>query len=209
MEFLGTTIRKLRIERKFPLRKVASRLKMDTSFLSKIERNLRRPTREQILQLAKIFGKDEKDLMVNYLSDKVAYQIAGEPFAKEALEAAEEKVEYLRRVKKGMPDRKTVIAKIQNYLKKTPVEKAWLFGSFGRNEQDFLSDVDILVRFIKPNKITLFDYVGFMNDLQDLIGIKVDLAEEGQIKTHSAENVENEKILIYEKNPGIKSGSCI
>ena len=49
MELLGTTIRKLSTERKLPLRTVASRLKMDTSFLSKIERNERSPTKEQIM----------------------------------------------------------------------------------------------------------------------------------------------------------------
>ena len=59
MELLGTTIRKLRTERKLPLRTVASRLKMDTSFLSKIERNERSPTKEQIMNLAKMFEKEK------------------------------------------------------------------------------------------------------------------------------------------------------
>lgn len=199
MELLGTTIRNLRTQRKLPLRSVASRLKMDTSFLSKIERNERRPTKEQIINIANLFGCDEKELLVNYLSDKLAYQVSDEPFAIEVLRAAEEKIEYLARVKKGLPDRKTIIRKIQNYLKKIPVEKAWIFGSFARNEQDFLSDVDLLVRFVKPNKIDLLDYIHFKNGLEELLGLSVDFVEDGFVKPHASENVEKEKLLIYER----------
>lgn len=42
-----------------------------------------------------------------------------------------------------------VTQSICEYFKTQPVEKAWLFGSFSRNEERPDSDVDILVKFIR------------------------------------------------------------
>ncbi len=68
-------IRKLREEKKLPLRKVASLLDIDQSFLSKIERNERKTTKEQVIRLAKIYKVIEKELLIQYYSDKVAYDL--------------------------------------------------------------------------------------------------------------------------------------
>ncbi|MFA6925344.1 MAG: helix-turn-helix transcriptional regulator [Bacteroidales bacterium] len=91
----GEVIRKLREEKELPLRKVAALLDIDQSFLSKIERNERRATKEQVLQFAKIFKTDEKNLLIQFLSDKVTYELANEEFGFEALKVAEKKVKYL------------------------------------------------------------------------------------------------------------------
>ncbi len=73
---------------------MAAALDIDQSILSKIERGERRATKEQILLIARIFGVDEKELLVNYLSDQVLYQIEDEDLAMEALKVAEEKMMY-------------------------------------------------------------------------------------------------------------------
>lgn len=95
--------------------------------------------------------------------------------------------------------RKMMFTKITEYLEKQPVEKVWLFGSYARNEENENSDIDLLIRFIRPNKIDLFDYVGIKQDLEDLTGRKIDLVEEG----HEAEKVkpfiQRDKQLIYER----------
>jgi len=49
---LGETIRKLREEKELPLRTVAAYLDIDQAILSKIERGLRKPNRELVIQLA-------------------------------------------------------------------------------------------------------------------------------------------------------------
>jgi transcriptional regulator with XRE-family HTH domain len=98
---IGQQIRHLREERGLPLRKVAAALDIDQSILSKIERGERRATKEQILQIARIFGVDEKDLLVNYLSDQVLYQIGDEDLVLEALKVAEEKVLYRKNTENG------------------------------------------------------------------------------------------------------------
>ena len=88
----GQLIRNLRLERNLPLRKIAALLDMDTSFLSKIERNSRKPTREHIIRLAEIFEVDKDYLMVPYLSELIYYEISNEECASLALEIAQERI---------------------------------------------------------------------------------------------------------------------
>lgn len=97
MPFIGDILRKLREEKELPLRKVAAMLDIDTSLLSKIERNERQANRQQIVQLAKIYEVKESQLLVEYFSDIVAYEIAEEESTKQILTVAEEKVKYIKR----------------------------------------------------------------------------------------------------------------
>ena len=93
----GETIKKLREEKKLPLRQVAEALEIDTSMLGKIEKNSRKPTRLLIEKISKYFNVSDKDLIIAFLSDEVAYQVMYEEnYASEVLKVAEEKVEYLR-----------------------------------------------------------------------------------------------------------------
>ena len=100
MDSLGETIRKLREERELPLRTVAAFLDIDQAILSKIERGQRKPTREQVIKLAKYFKVKENDLLVAWLSDKLVYEIADEEIAMKALQVAEEKIKYNAKKKK-------------------------------------------------------------------------------------------------------------
>ena len=94
MDTLGDILRKLREEKKLPLRKVAAYLDIDQAILSKIERGQRRATREYIVKLAKYFKVKKDDLMVAWLSDKLVYEVGDEQIALKALKVAEEKVAY-------------------------------------------------------------------------------------------------------------------
>jgi predicted nucleotidyltransferase len=85
-------------------------------------------------------------------------------------------------------------------LGKFPVEKAWLFGSFARNEEDSQSDIDMLIRFSPNEKITLFRYGGIVYNLEQITGRKVDLVEEGMLQPFALKTAEKDKILIYEKS---------
>ena len=92
-----------------------------------------------------------------------------------------------------------MINKLQAFFPAYPVEKAWVFGSYSRGEETRKSDIDIMVRFDKEARISLFDYVGIMNDLEDLFRRKIDLVEEGQLRHWAQESAEKEKILVYER----------
>jgi predicted nucleotidyltransferase len=90
---------------------------------------------------------------------------------------------------------------LTNYFLQQPVEKAWLFGSYSRGEARRHSDIDLLVSFTPDNRITLLQYTHMMNDLQKLLGKKVDLVEEGTLLDFAAESAQRDKILIYESAP--------
>lgn len=100
MHSLGDTIRKLREDKEQPLRTVAAYLDIDQAILSKIEHGHRKPSREQVLKLAKYFKVNESDLIIAWLSDKLVYELEDEEEALKALQLAEEKVKYQRRLKK-------------------------------------------------------------------------------------------------------------
>ena len=87
---------------------------------------------------------------------------------------------------------------IAEYFKTQPVLKAWLFGSFSRNEQTPDSDVDIIVLLDKSRPIGL-KFFGMWNDLEELLGRKVDLVSEGTLLPFAQESAEKDKILIYER----------
>ena len=94
---------------------------------------------------------------------------------------------------------KTIINKISKYFTNQPIEKAWVFGSYARSEEDKKSDIDILVNFTTDSKVTLFKYIHIVNDLQTLTGKRIDLVEEGQLKQFAKSSADSDKILIYER----------
>jgi uncharacterized protein len=94
---------------------------------------------------------------------------------------------------------RAIINKISRYFDTQPIEKAWIFGSYARAEEDTKSDIDILVNFLPNERVTLFKYVHIVNDLQALTGKNIDLVENGQLKKFAEQSVENEKVLIYER----------
>jgi len=97
---IGEQIRKLREESGLPLRKVAAELDIDQSILSKIERGERKASKKQIIQIAKIFNVQENELLINYLSDQVLYELMeNEDLATDALKVAEKKIKYRNKSK--------------------------------------------------------------------------------------------------------------
>jgi len=69
-----------------------------------------------------------------------------------------------------------------------------LFGSVARGEADEASDVDILVE-LEPNR-SLLDLGGFLADLQDLLGCKVDVVTEKGLKTRIRDRVLQEAVPL-------------
>ena len=91
---------------------------------------------------------------------------------------------------------KTTVA---DYFKTHPVLKAWLFGSYSRGEQTNESDVDILVQYDRSQRIGLLKIAGMHIDLENLIGHKVDIVEDGTLRPWAVESVNKDKCLIYER----------
>ena len=87
---------------------------------------------------------------------------------------------------------------LANYFKTQPVLKVWLFGSFARGEDTPASDVDLLVVLDDSKPIGLKLY-GMWNDLEKILDRQVDLVTEASLADFARENVERDKVLIYER----------
>lgn len=96
MKTTGEIIRQQRESKGLLLRQVAAYLDIDQAILSKIERNERKPTKVHIIKLAEFLKLDKDELIVQFMSDKIAYEIADEECAKRVLRVAEKKVNYLK-----------------------------------------------------------------------------------------------------------------
>ncbi len=94
---------------------------------------------------------------------------------------------------------KVYIQKIAEYFKGQPIKRAWLFGSFSRGEETPDSDIDLLVDYDKSSKLSLLRVCGMMTDLEDLLGRRVDMVENGRLKDFAVSSANNDKILIYER----------
>lgn len=97
MQKIGDKIRELREQAKMPLRKLAALTELDQSTLSKIERSERQANKELIEKIANIFNIDKKTFLIDYLSDKILYELKDEEFGEQALIVAEEKIKYLKK----------------------------------------------------------------------------------------------------------------
>ena len=84
---------------------------------------------------------------------------------------------------------------IVEFLKGKGATKVAVFGSYVRNEETPNSDIDVMVDFDKP--ITLLDFAGYQIDLEEIIGIKVDLVIEGGINPLIEKYVNNDLMILY------------
>lgn len=91
------------------------------------------------------------------------------------------------------------IRKIADYFRTQPITRAWLFGSYSRGEETADSDIDILVDYDKSSKVSLLKICHIMTDLEDILGKRVDLVENGRLKDFAITSANQDKILIYER----------
>ena len=95
------------------------------------------------------------------------------------------------------PERVDLFSRIQRYFMGTPVEKAWVFGSFARGEETEQSDLDLLVEYDSKENVSLLDMVRQRLDLEKIAGRSVDLVENGYLKPFAVSSAERDKYLIY------------
>ncbi len=93
----------------------------------------------------------------------------------------------------------TMTQEIADYFKTQPVVRAWLFGSFARGEEQPDSDVDLLVEFDHSSPIGLFAYARIWREIEERLGKKVDLVEDGTLLPFALESANRDKRLIYER----------
>ena len=109
------------------------------------------------------------------------------------------KEEIQSRVEKVNRGRVETVHTIQDFFRKEPVARAWLFGSFSRMEESSESDIDILVDLDTSVPLGLLQYAGMMNKLEGLLGRKVDLVVSSSVKPFAQESINRDKVLVYER----------
>jgi len=90
----GEILREKREKKGLLLRHVSAQLDIDTAILSKIERGERKATRKQITRLAEILEINKESLIVQYLSEKILYELKDEDLGIQALKVAEKKIKH-------------------------------------------------------------------------------------------------------------------
>ncbi len=64
------------------------------AILSKMERGERKFSKELVLKLAELYKADSDKLIIDFLSEKVLYELENEDFGLEALKVAENVLKY-------------------------------------------------------------------------------------------------------------------
>lgn len=90
------------------------------------------------------------------------------------------------------------VNKIRKFFKDKPVIKAYIFGSYARNEQSIDSDIDILVELDHTKPVGL-KFFSMQVELEELLHTKVDLISANGVSEFIQPYIEKDKKLIYEK----------
>ncbi len=94
----------------------------------------------------------------------------------------------------------TIKKKIIPILRKYPVDKAVLFGSYAQGKVTEKSDIDL---YIDTNgKLKGLDFVGLLEILVDALGVNIDLIDKSHVESDSLiiRKIEDGGIIIYEKS---------
>jgi len=85
--------------------------------------------------------------------------------------------------------RKNKLHLFQNY----PIKSLAIFGSYARNEQNEKSDLDLMVEF--NGKIGI-RFIDLADEIEDLIGFKVDLVSKNGIKKKYFQAIQSDLIYV-------------
>lgn len=90
------------------------------------------------------------------------------------------------------------IQTVKEYFQGQPVLKAYLFGSYSRNQADSNSDIDILVDLDYSKHIGL-GFVKMQGDLEEILHKHIDLVSSNAVSVHLKPFIEKDRMLIYER----------
>ncbi len=97
-------------------------------------------------------------------------------------------------------DREHVLSMLREHepeLKEAGVVRLSQFGSTARGEAGPESDVDLLAAYHKSRRLSLLDLIGIEIRLAELLGVKVDLIEEGTLKPRVQRSVAPEVLRAF------------
>lgn len=93
---------------------------------------------------------------------------------------------------------KDQILRIKQFFCDKPVLKAYLFGSYSREDATNESDIDLLVDLDYSQHIGL-GFVQMKLDLEKILLRKIDLIPSDAVSKYIKPFIEKDKVLVYEK----------
>lgn len=90
---------------------------------------------------------------------------------------------------------KTLHGLLPSLRERYGVGKLWIVGSRARGDHRVDSDLDVLVEFERRG-ISLFGFAGLELELEDQLGMKVDLVEEGAMKPRVETEIRKDAVLV-------------
>ena len=90
-----------------------------------------------------------------------------------------------------------LMERVRAVLASEPVNRAWLFGSYARVQENAESDIDLLVE-MAPNNLTILGFLKIQTRLEKATCKPVDLIEDDCLEEFARSSADKEKILIYE-----------
>ena len=93
--------------------------------------------------------------------------------------------------------REEINNEILKILQKYGAKKIAVFGSYARGENRKDSDIDILVEL--PDGISLFDFVGMKQELEEKLNKKIDLVTYNSISPLLKDIILSEQKVLYEQ----------
>lgn len=91
------------------------------------------------------------------------------------------------------------LAIINDYLRDKPVLRAYVFGSYSRNEADAQSDLDLLVELDYSQPIG-WKFIEMKSDLEARLQKPVDLVSANGLSSRISPFIHADKQLIYERS---------
>ena len=87
------------------------------------------------------------------------------------------------------------LKRIVEILKKHGAIKIEIFGSYARGEATSESDIDLIVDF--ENRKSLLELVGIEQEIEDAVGIKIDLLTGNSISPYILERIKKDRKVIW------------
>ena len=90
------------------------------------------------------------------------------------------------------PEIKSVVSEL---AQKYGAQRIFLFGSYARGDMEPTSDIDLR---IDKGAIRGLELAGLLVDLEDALGVSVDLIPTGSLDDGFLASIQNDEVLLYE-----------